>query len=372
LIRMDFERSLEDYGDDSFIQYASNLIAEHDVVLLSDYAKGTLARVEAVIAHCNALSVPVLVDPKGDKFERYRGATLITPNLSEFEAVVGRCEQDDARISQYARELCEAYDFNAVLVTRSERGMTLQTREGAPLHLSALAREVFDVTGAGDTVISALAAGLASDASDDSLENSTRLANLAAGLVVGKVGTATVTRDELEGALSGTSLGDSAVEIDSGIVDEADLLTSVDRRRAKGERIVMTNGCFDILHPGHVTYLNDAAKLADVLIVAVNDDASVVRLKGADRPINPLHARMSVLAGLRSVTYVVPFSEDTPARLIQAISPDLLVKGGDYAVSDIAGHEHVLETGGEVIVLDFLPGYSTTSTLERINKSVDD
>ena len=189
---------------------------------------------------------------------------------------------------------------------------------------------------------------------------------------MGKVGTATVTRDELEGALSGTSLGDSAVEIDSGIVDEADLLTSVDRRRAKGERIVMTNGCFDILHPGHVTYLNDAAKLADVLIVAVNDDASVVRLKGADRPINPLHARMSVLAGLRSVTYVVPFSEDTPARLIQAISPDLLVKGGDYAVSDIAGHEHVLETGGEVIVLDFLPGYSTTSTLERINKSVDD
>ena len=372
LIRMDFERSLEDYGDDSFIQYASNLIAEHDVVLLSDYAKGTLARVEALIAHCNALSVPVLVDPKGDKFERYRGATLITPNLSEFEAVVGRCEQDDARISQYARELCEAYDFNAVLVTRSERGMTLQTREGAPLHLSALAREVFDVTGAGDTVISALAAGLASDASDDSLENSTRLANLAAGLVVGKVGTATVTRDELEGALSSASLGDSAVEIDSGIVDEADLLTSVNRHRAKGERIVMTNGCFDILHPGHVTYLNDAAKLADVLIVAVNDDASVVRLKGADRPINPLHARMSVLAGLRSVTYVVPFSEDTPARLIQAISPDVLVKGGDYAVSDIAGHEHVLETGGEVIVLDFLPGYSTTSTLERINKSVDD
>ena len=191
LIRMDFEAPLDDYADESFLQYASNLIAEHDVVLLSDYAKGTLTNIEALISACRVLKTPVLVDPKGADFSRYAGATLITPNLSEFEAVVGACHQDDTVISARARDLCEQYGFEAVLVTRSERGMTLQSKEGEPLHLPALAREVFDVTGAGDTVISAMAAGLASQ---DSLENSTRLANVAAGLVVGKIGTATVNR----------------------------------------------------------------------------------------------------------------------------------------------------------------------------------
>ena len=363
LIRMDFEAPLDDFADESFLQYASNLIAEHDVVLLSDYAKGTLTNIGALISACRVLNKPVLVDPKGADFSRYAGATLITPNLSEFEAVVGACHQDDTVISARARDLCEQHGFEAVLVTRSERGMTLQSKEGEPLHLPALAREVFDVTGAGDTVISAMAAGLASQ---DSLENSTRLANVAAGLVVGKVGTATVTREELEGALL-QSEGDVQDLPAFGVVTEQEAVAAVARLKAEGQRVVMTNGCFDLLHPGHVTYLSQAAALADVLIVAVNDDASVTRLKGSDRPINGIDFRMSVLAGLRAVSYVVPFSEDTPARLIEAISPDVLVKGGDYAINEIAGHEHVLENGGEVIILDFVEGFSTTATIKRIS-----
>ena len=363
LIRMDFEAPLDDYADESFLQYASNLIAEHDVVLLSDYAKGTLTNIEALISACRVLNTPVLVDPKGADFSRYAGATLITPNLSEFEAVVGACHQNDTVISARARDLCEQYGFEAVLVTRSERGMTLQSKEGEPLHLPALAREVFEVTGAGDTVISAMAAGLASQ---DSLENSTRLANVAAGLVVGKVCTATVTREELQGALL-QSEGDVQDLPAFGVVTEQEAVAAVARLRAEGQRVVMTNGCFDLLHPGHVTYLSQAAALADVLIVAVNEDASVTRLKGSDRPINGIDSRMSVLAGLRSVSYVVPFSEDTPARLIEAISPDVLVKGGDYAINEIAGHEHVLESGGEVIILEFVEGFSTTATIKRIS-----
>ncbi len=363
LIRMDFEAPLDDYADESFLQYASNLIAEHDVVLLSDYAKGTLTNIEALISACRVLNTPVLVDPKGADFSRYAGATLITPNLSEFEAVVGACHQDDTVISARARHLCEQHGFEAVLVTRSERGMTLQSKEGEPLHLPALAREVFDVTGAGDTVISAMAAGLASQ---DSFENTTRLANLAAGLVVGKVGTATVTREELQGALL-QSEGDVQDLPAFGVVTEQEAVAAVARLKAEGQRVVMTNGCFDLLHLGHVTYLSQAAALADVLIVAVNDDASVTRLKGTDRPINGIESRMSVLAGLRSVSYVVAFSEDTPARLIEAISPDVLVKGGDYTIKEIAGHEHVLESGGEVIILEFVEGFSTTATIKRIS-----
>ena len=364
LIRMDFEGSFSDYVDSSFLQYSTNLIAEHDVVLLSDYAKGTLSQVGSLIDACRSHGVPVLVDPKGADFERYRGASIITPNLTEFEAIVGACFQDDDLISSRAKTLCATHDFDAVLVTRSERGMTLQPKEGEPLHLPALAREVFDVTGAGDTVIAAIAAGMASH---ESLENATRLANVAAGLVVGKVGTAAVTRSELSGALQDESLDDRSVSADEGVVTEVEVLAVVAQLKAAGKRIVLTNGCFDILHPGHVSYLSEAATLGDVLIVAVNNDASVSRLKGDDRPVNNLDARMSVLAGLRSVSYVVPFSEDTPARLIEAVTPDVLVKGGDYDVSQIAGHEHVIAEGGKVVILDFVEGHSTTATIARIS-----
>ena len=342
LIRMDFEQPLDDYADEMFLQYVSNLVAEHDVVLLSDYAKGTLSRIEALIEVCRERDIPCLVDPKGTNFSRYRGATMITPNLSEFEAVAGACNQSDEKISNAAKAMCTDYGFDAVLVTRSERGMTLQPKDGDPLHLPALAKEVFDVTGAGDTVISAVAAGIASQTS---LEHATRLANIAAaGLVVGKVGaTASISRDELAQAAH----AELAINLppEFGVVDEADLLAVVSQLKANDQRLVMTNGCFDLLHPGHVSYLESAAKLGDVLIVAVNDDASVSRLKGPERPVNVLSARMERCWRAYGQSYVVPFTEDTPARLIEAVSPDVLVKGGDYAVTDIAGHEHVLASG---------------------------
>ena len=364
LIRMDFEQPLSDYADDLFVQYIGNLIAGHDVVLLSDYGKGTLNQVEPIINACREAKVPVLVDPKGTDFERYRGATLLTPNLAEFEAVVGACGQDSDLIAQSACELCQSLDIDAMLVTRSEHGMTLQPRTGEALHLPAVAREVFDVTGAGDTVISALAAGLASDTS---MTAATKIANVAAGLVVEKLGTAAVTREELEQALEVPSEVVSP-PLSTGVVSENDLSDIVTTLKSQGLRVVMTNGCFDLIHPGHVSYLTAAAELGDILIVAVNDDASVRRLKGESRPVNGIHARSTVLAGLRSVDYVVAFGEDTPARLIERIAPDILVKGGDYRVEEIAGHESVLERGGEVVILDFVDGHSTTATIERISQ----
>lgn len=359
LLRMDFERSLADYADDLFTGYVTSQLTDCDVVVLSDYAKGTLCQVQKLISAARAQGKPVLVDPKGLDLARYQGATLLTPNLSEFEAVVGRCE-NDAVLVERGEALRESLALDALLITRSERGMTLLQRGEPPLHLPARAREVYDVTGAGDTVISVLAAALGAG---ETLPASTALANAAAGVVVGKVGTAAVTRDELNTALA-RDLGESLTDA-GNVLDEATLLDKVAQARASGERLVMTNGCFDLLHPGHIAYLREARALGDRLIVAVNDDASVRRLKGDSRPINGLAARISVLSELRSVDWVVPFSEDTPARLIGEVLPDVLVKGGDYQPQDIAGYDAVVAAGGEVKVLSYIEGHSTTDIIER-------
>ncbi|TJY59324.1 bifunctional D-glycero-beta-D-manno-heptose-7-phosphate kinase/D-glycero-beta-D-manno-heptose 1-phosphate adenylyltransferase HldE [Sinimarinibacterium sp. CAU 1509] len=357
LIRLDFEESLDELGAFDRValqQCYQQRLAECDLVVLSDYGKGTLADAAGLIAAARAAGKPVLVDPKGHDYARYTGATLLTPNVPELEAVSGPCT-DDTTLERHAQSLCSTLGLEAVLVTRSERGMSLFRSDDAPLHLPALAREVFDVTGAGDTVIATLAAALAANAP---LTEACRLANIAAGIVVGKLGTATVSVLELEAALH-------AEHGDSAVLDEPALLQQITAARAAGRRIVMTNGCFDILHVGHVRYLEAAQRLGDLLIVAVNDDASVSRLKGPTRPLNACEDRMRVLAGLRSVDYVVPFSEDTPARLIAAVLPDVLVKGGDYRPEQIAGHEVVTANGGEVVVLDFHQGYSTTSLIQR-------
>lgn len=362
LLRMDFEQSLASYADDLFIGYVSAQLCDCDVVILSDYAKGTLAGVSSVIAAARELGKPVLVDPKGEDLTRYRGATLLTPNLGEFEAVVGHC-RDESDITVRGEALREQLDLEALLITRSEKGMTLLQRGQPALHLPARAREVYDVTGAGDTVISVLAGALAAG---ESLAAATALANAAAGVVVGKLGTTSVTRDELNRALA----QDLNVSFAQGgnVVDESTLLATVAQAKASGERLVMTNGCFDLLHPGHVAYLREARSLGDRLIVAVNDDDSVRRLKGDGRPINTLAARMSVLAELRSVDWVVSFSEDTPARLIAAVLPDVLVKGGDYTPTQIAGHDAVTSAGGEVRVLSFIDGHSTTEMIRRAQR----
>jgi len=325
-------------------------------VVLSDYGKGALADVSVMIALCREAGVPVLVDPKGTDFHKYRGASLLTPNQSEFEAVAGRCASDQELVDR-ARTMMDDLDLDALLVTRSEKGMLLVEAGARPLFLSTQAREVYDVTGAGDTVIATLAGALASG---QDLASSAALANIAAGLVVRKIGVATVTPGEISAALHQRGQGGR------GLVELDALLALVEESRSRNERIVMTNGCFDVLHAGHVSYLEEAKSLGDRLIVAVNDDASVKRLKGDSRPINALEDRLLVLAGLAAVDWVVPFAEDTPARLIQAILPDVLVKGGDYKPDEIVGGKEVLQNGGEVRVLAFRDGHSSSRIIDRL------
>ncbi len=359
LLRLDFEETFHQVSSETLLTKLTKNIANFGALILSDYGKGTLNQVQKMIQIARAAKVPVLIDPKGTDFERYRGATLLTPNMSEFEAVVGQCESEEA-ITQKGLQLIADYDLDALLVTRSEKGMTLLRPDLPPFHLPTRAREVFDVTGAGDTVISVLATALADGRL---LEEACYLANVAAGIVVGKLGTSTVSPIEFENAIhQRQSLG-------FGVMNEADLKKVVAEAKARGEKIVMTNGCFDILHSGHVSYLENARKLGDRLIVAVNSDNSVKHLKGETRPINGLKDRMAVLAGLSSVDWVVAFEEETPQRLIAEILPDLLVKGGDYKPEEIAGSQEVWANGGEVKVLNFEEGCSTSNIIRKIQKS---
>lgn len=356
LIRLDFEESIADVKKEALNQHVEALIEKHDVLLLSDYAKGTLSDVQTLISIANKYNVPVLVDPKGTDFSKYKGATIITPNMSEFEAVVGECK-DEADIVAKGQELLKALDLEAMLVTRSEQGMTLLRRDHEEFHLPTQAKEVYDVTGAGDTVIGTLALAIAAKAD---FAQASALANMAAGIVVGKLGTSTVSEAELLNEIN------NGQESGFGVVTEGQLKIAVDMAKARGEKIVMTNGCFDILHAGHVSYLTNAAELGTRLIVAVNSDASVTRLKGIGRPVNPVDRRMAVLSGLGAVDWVVSFDEDTPQRLIANILPNTLVKGGDYKVEDIAGGKEVIAAGGEVKVLNFEAGISTTEIINTI------
>jgi D-beta-D-heptose 7-phosphate kinase/D-beta-D-heptose 1-phosphate adenosyltransferase len=334
LIRLDFE--------DHFSKMDARLVATKmqfyldkvNVVILSDYGKGSLIDSSMMIRCARMASKPILVDPKGNDFEKYRGATVITPNVAEFEAVVGHCSSE-AQLVEKGQNLRKHLDLDALLITRSQEGMTLLRENFPPLHLPTHAREVFDVTGAGDTVIATLATGLAGGLD---WEAATKLANKAAGIAVSKLGTATVSLAELE-------------------------------PNSETETVVMTNGCFDILHAGHIQYLTQARQLGDRLIVAVNDDDSVRRLKGNSRPINSLEQRMIVLNALECVDSVVAFSEDTPEKIICQILPDILVKGGDYTVDQIAGSDCVLKNGGKVLTLDFVEGCSTSNIIERIGNN---
>ncbi len=355
LIRLDQENAAE-LRDSALLDAVGKAAAGAGAVVLSDYGKGALTDVRAMIAVCRKAGVPVLVDPKGRDFEKYRGATLLTPNQGEFEAVAGPCGSDAELVSR-GWQMVEDLELAALLVTRSEKGMMLLEAGNEPLFLSTQAREVYDVTGAGDTVIATLAGALASG---QSLATASALANIAAGLVVRKIGVATVTPGEIQVALHQRGQGGR------GLVSRDELLVLVGEARARKERIVMTNGCFDILHAGHVAYLEEAKSLGDRLIVAVNDDDSVRRLKGESRPINTLEDRMLVLAGLAAVDWVVPFADDTPAALIAAVLPAVLVKGGDYRPEEIAGAREVLENGGEVRVLSFRDGHSTSRIIDKL------
>lgn len=361
LIRLDFEEPFAaDYSADLQSRVGS-LLNNVSALILSDYNKGTLSDTQALIQMARKAKVPVLVDPKGSDFGRYRGATLLTPNLSEFEAVVGHCANEQELITK-AQQLVKELDLEALLVTRSEQGMTLIKPDQNEVHFPARAREVFDVTGAGDTVISTLATALAAG---ESMEIATGLANLAASIVVGKLGTAAISAPELRRAVN------KEQGYERGVVSDEQLLIALEDARASGEKIVFTNGCFDILHAGHVGYLAQARAQGDRLVLAINSDESVSRLKGEGRPINPVERRKAVLAGLEAVDWVVSFAEDTPERLLQQVRPDVLVKGGDYGLDEVVGGEFVSSYGGEVKVLSFLDNCSTTAIVEKIQAGDD-
>ncbi len=356
LLRLDFEEPFDAADAEKLTNRVKALLPNVGVLILSDYAKGALQNPQPLIQAARAAAVPVLIDPKGTDFERYRGATLMTPNLSEFEAVVGKCETEQSLIEK-GMALLKELDMDALLVTRSEQGMTLIRPDMPELHLPAKAQEVFDVTGAGDTVISVLGAALAAKSP---MPEAVAMANIAAGIVVAKLGTATVSMPELRRAVQ-QEQGSGR-----GMVNREQLVIDVADARAHGEKIVFTNGCFDILHAGHVGYLEQARKLGDRLIVAINSDASVKRLKGEGRPINPVDRRMAVLAGLEAVDWVVSYDEDTPEPLLELIKPDILVKGGDYTKEQVVGWEIVEGYGGEVAALDFLDDCSTTAIVNQI------
>ena len=358
LIRLDFEDGFQGYDAEKLTENFKQQINNTDVVICSDYGKGCLTDVPALIQVANEAGKPVLVDPKGSDFSKYKNATLLTPNLSEFEAVVGHCRNDEELVEKGER-LRDELNLTALLITRSEQGMTLLEKDQPAFHITTRARDVYDVTGAGDTVISTFAASLAAG---QSMQEATALANIAAGVVVGKLGTASVVVDELKQAMN------ELLIVEKGVMNEDALASVVRDCQSRGEKVVMTNGCFDILHAGHVTYLEQAKRLGNRLIIAVNSDASVKRLKGEARPVNTESRRMAVLAALESVDWVVPFTEDTPERLICNILPDVLVKGGDYKPEGIAGGQCVMDKGGEVKVLQFVEGCSTTKIINAIKK----
>lgn len=340
-------------------QLAKNGMPHHRVVILSDYAKGVLGDGLAgeIIAAAKAAGSIVVVDPKGSNYDVYRGADVLKPNRPELAAAAHAPVRTDDEVIAAARALITAHDLGALLVSCGKDGMLLVERSGATLKLAAEARDVFDVSGAGDTVVAVLAASLGAGAS---LADAARLANAAAGVVVGKIGTAVVEPTELEAVLLNRDTIEQRKTLPLSLA-----LDQVARWRRSRLKIGFTNGCFDLLHPGHVALLNQAKGACDRLVVGINSDQSVARLKGPDRPVQNQDARAAVLSSLAAVDLVVIFDGDTPIELIEAIRPETLVKGADYRLDQVVGGDIVQSYGGRVLLADLMPGYSTTATIAR-------
>ena len=328
-------------------------------LVLSDYGKGVLSDtvIASAIAAAQAADVPVIVDPKGIDYARYRGAAILTPNRRELAEATRMPVDSNTEVEAAARALLKDCDVGAVIATRGAQGMSVVTEDSC-VHLLALAREVFDVSGAGDTVVATVAAGLAAGLP---LTNAAQLANVAAGIVVGKIGTAVVRPDELGNALGG------APGLGSKFLGRDELVDRVAQWRARGLSVGFTNGCFDLVHPGHISLIEQASAACDRLIVALNDDASVGRLKGEDRPVQPEHARGRIIASLSGVDAVVLFGEDTPRELIELVRPDVLVKGADYTTDEVVGGDFVTGYGGRVVLINLVDGFSTTGTISRVS-----
>jgi D-beta-D-heptose 7-phosphate kinase/D-beta-D-heptose 1-phosphate adenosyltransferase len=363
LLRVD----VEDTGpidDAAIVAAAMQALPRSDIVILSDYAKGLLTdeTLKALIAAARAAGKPVIADPKSADVVRYDGVTVLTPNRKEAALASGIAGEGDANSAAAGTAMLQAASgIGAVLVTRGPRGMTLVERGQAPLHVQTSAREVFDVSGAGDTVVAALALALAAGCA---LADAVNVANQAAGLAVAKAGTATVSFAELV-----TQLEDnSARNYLSKIVTWTQAMEQAAKWRALGRRVGFTNGCFDLIHPGHVSLLAQARASCQHLVVGLNTDASVKRLKGPSRPIQDETARAMVMASMQSVDLVVLFDEDTPLELITALKPDVLVKGADYRADQVVGADIVKSYGGEVVLAILSDGHSTTGTVARVTQ----
>lgn len=365
LLRLDIE-SREKYSSDEaqrLLERATELAGRVHAVILSDYAKGALSAplCASVIQAARASGVPVLVDPKTRDFSKYKGATTVCPNLSELSLATAVPAHETEAILAAAQTLAVVHDFEFLTVTMSEKGISV-LRPDSTFHSPARAREVFDVSGAGDTVIATLAASLAGGLK---IESAVELANLAAGVVVGKVGTVPIARHELIALLT-PSTGLNAGE---KILDLERIQKRVAEWRASGETIVFTNGCFDLLHVGHITLLEDCRRFGSKLVLGLNADASIGRLKGPTRPIVGEKERARVMAALAAVDAVVLFEEDTPMELIRGIRPNVLVKGGDYTVETVVGHEEVVASGGRVEIVPTVEGFSTTNIVKKLTAS---
>ncbi len=361
LLRLDNELAMPISSDieKELFEEVKQVIEDFDVILLSDYAKGVLTASfsQKIIALANQAGKPILVDPKGSDWQAYKKATLITPNIHEAAVITGYTAQNNKEAEDTACRLAKDYELKGLLLTRGPQGMSLYSGEDMR-HLATEAAEVADVSGAGDTVVAtfslALAAGM-------DMTTAASIANTAAGIVVEKLGTATVSASEL---MQRTS---QAIHQYEGELMAMDILLSrVENWKKRGFTIGFTNGCFDLLHAGHLHNFIEAKKECDRLIVAVNSDASVKRLKGESRPVQSLEDRARVLAHLREIDAVCMFEEDTPYDLIEKLQPDILIKGGDYKVEDIAGHDVVLAKGGRVVTIPLLEGFSTTATIAKI------
>jgi len=334
-------------------------------VVLSDYAKGVLTAelCSAVIRAARAKGVPVLADPKTPDLSKYSGATMVCPNLHELAAATGLAAHELDALLVGGEQQRREHELTYLCVTMSEKGIRVLSEAGV-YHSAARAREVFDVSGAGDTVIATLAAGLAGGLK---VESAVELANLAAGIVVGKVGTVPIAQHELIAALTPSS----GVAMAEKILDSEALAKRVAEWRVAGETIVFTNGCFDLLHVGHVTLLEDCRKFGSKLVLGLNTDASVQRLKGASRPVVGERERARVMAALAAVDAVVLFDEDTPLELIRTLKPNVLVKGGDYSVETVIGHEDVIAAGGRVEIVPTVEGFSTSNIIRKLTETAD-
>ena len=365
LLRADWELAapVDAASEEAIVAHALAALPHAGAVVLSDYAKGALTPrvIRAVIQAARDAGKPVIVDPKGRDYSIYHGATMITPNRQELADATHRTATTDDEIAAAAAGLRKALSAQAVLVTRSEAGMTL-VHDGASVHVPAYPVRVRDVSGAGDTVVAIIAAMLALRAD---FESAMRAANAGAAVVVGKRGTATVSVAELRARIlpASTLAPEEKIVFDWAMLDE-----HLGAWKSQGLRVGFTNGCFDLLHPGHVRLLAAARAACDRLVLGLNSDSSVRRLKGEGRPVQPVGARAEVLAALEAVDLVVVFEEDTPLKLIERVKPTVLVKGGDYTRETVVGHEIVEALGGEIILIDLVPGHSTTAMVERSRK----